>query len=263
MVDAAPAGGGGGDDSLCTVSLSPSSELGSAALFSSCGHALCASCVDWLQAYAAAGGCHAWCPLCGQPVYGVRPAGLDALSNAYAKERVEKNAVHVSAVIAWFSKKHGRCLTEQLAGRNFDGNARSVEGGTLAHFAADRGDAEGVTRLLRAGCHPDSVDLAGESALHVAAGGGHLDVLLVLAANGAELNAPNGRGLTPLIIAKAGRAKPSSSRAHAGRVKRLDAFIAKLEQLIGEHDAATAEGVEKTEEWMDMLLGREVTDESM
>ena len=68
------------------------------------------------------------------------------------------------------------------------------------HFAAQDGDVERVTRLLKDGYQPNVFDDLGKTPLHYAAEGGHLDVLRLLLASGADVNAHDERviGNTPL-----------------------------------------------------------------
>lgn len=68
------------------------------------------------------------------------------------------------------------------------------------HSAAQHGDVEEVRRLLEQGYQLNLFDDLGKTPLHYAAMGGHLDVLNVLLAAGADVNAHDERviGNTPL-----------------------------------------------------------------
>jgi ankyrin repeat protein len=70
--------------------------------------------------------------------------------------------------------------------------------------AADQGDLAAVSRLLAE--HPGLVNSTngnahGSTPLHFAAHSGHADVIRVLLAHGANINARNNEGQTPLMIA--------------------------------------------------------------
>ena len=67
------------------------------------------------------------------------------------------------------------------------------------------GKAAEVERILREGCTPDSWERdSGESALHVAAAGGHLDCVRLLVEAGADTEArARATGHTPLQLAVA------------------------------------------------------------
>jgi ankyrin repeat protein len=68
------------------------------------------------------------------------------------------------------------------------------------HFAAQEGDVEGVKRLLKEGYQPNLFDELGNTPLHYAAMRGHLNVMNVLLAAGADVNAHDESviGNTPL-----------------------------------------------------------------
>ena len=57
------------------------------------------------------------------------------------------------------------------------------------HFAALEGDVEKVSQLLNEGYQPDPFDGLGSTPLHYAAKRGHLDVMRLLLAAGADVNA--------------------------------------------------------------------------
>jgi ankyrin repeat protein len=68
------------------------------------------------------------------------------------------------------------------------------------HSAAQHGDVEEVRRLLNVGYQPNEFDDLGKTPLHYAAEGGHLQVIELLIASGADVNANDERviGNTPL-----------------------------------------------------------------
>jgi len=63
------------------------------------------------------------------------------------------------------------------------------------------GDSAQVRNLLAAGANPNQLDEAGDTALHVAALQGHLDVVNALLEGGADANAKDARGWTPIFKA--------------------------------------------------------------
>jgi ankyrin repeat protein len=71
----------------------------------------------------------------------------------------------------------------------------------LAHWLFDRaraGEAERLAAYVDAGVPVDLTDAAGNTVLMLGAYHGHPDVVKVLAARGADVNAINDRGQTPL-----------------------------------------------------------------
>ena len=73
---------------------------------------------------------------------------------------------------------------------------------TPLHLAARKNRPAIIAKLLDKRAPPNSQDLRGNTALHLAAGKGYHEVVrLLLAAPHTELNAPNKEGLTPLHIA--------------------------------------------------------------
>jgi len=61
------------------------------------------------------------------------------------------------------------------------------------HLAAQDGDVEAVTGLLNDGHQPNVFDELGKTPLHYAAEGAHLDVMRLLLASGADVNAHDER----------------------------------------------------------------------
>jgi ankyrin repeat protein len=83
---------------------------------------------------------------------------------------------------------------------------------------ANREPADAVTLLLAAGADPDALTPDGDSALHLAAKDGKLDIIRILADNGATLDLPNADGETALEIVEKmpPREPPPNSGALAG-----------------------------------------------
>ena len=67
--------------------------------------------------------------------------------------------------------------------------------------ATGRGDA--TRRLLDHGANPNARDKRGNTALHGAADGGHIEIVVLLLSRKAERNVRNADGLTPADIARA------------------------------------------------------------
>jgi len=89
-----------------------------------------------------------------------------------------------------------------LLNRGASVNTRSGCGSTPLIDAAQCGDARCIEVLLAAGAHIEvATPLRGETACHFAAYNGHLDALRALIRHGANVEARNGEGCTPLIMA--------------------------------------------------------------
>lgn len=87
--------------------------------------------------------------------------------------------------------------TSELEGRN--GEKR-----TALHLAAKGGHADVVALLLSNGAKVDAIDYRGQSALHLAARGGYYSACDRLLEAGADPNLADSRGDTPLHSAAAG-----------------------------------------------------------
>ena len=83
---------------------------------------------------------------------------------------------------------------------------------------ANRSPVDAVTLLLEAGANPDAVTPDGDSALHLAAFDGKLDIVRALAAGGANLSLKDGAGKTALevVAAQPPRPPPPPAGALAG-----------------------------------------------
>lgn len=81
-------------------------------------------------------------------------------------------------------------------------SSRGKVGDTELHWAAYRGHAGIVQRLLREGANVNQRVDNGSSPLHLAAYKGHRDVAAVLIENGADVNARNREGIRPLDWAR-------------------------------------------------------------
>jgi uncharacterized protein len=79
-----------------------------------------------------------------------------------------------------------------------------LDGGKVEH---DSQILDAVSAALALGSDINAVDPSGDTALHIAAIQGHLEVVKLLASHGADLNVRNARGLTALgsVTARAGR----------------------------------------------------------
>jgi ankyrin repeat protein len=82
--------------------------------------------------------------------------------------------------------------------------------------AANRTPVDAMAVLIEAGADPNRKTDDGSTLLHEATSGRHLDVVELLAANGAELDAMNADGLTALDIAEGRRAEGSEGRRGPG-----------------------------------------------
>ncbi len=75
---------------------------------------------------------------------------------------------------------------------------------------------EAVRLLLDARADVNQPSADGNTALHLAAGGGHVALIQLLAERGAMLDATNGEGLTPLALTEPRTAQPGQGRGSPG-----------------------------------------------
>lgn len=107
----------------------------------------------------------------------------------------------------------------------------------------NREPADAVRLLLEAGADPDAVTPKdGESALHLAAKAGKLDIVEILAAGGATLDLPNAEGKTALEVVEAmpPREPPPLTGAQAGKPQGAQPaeVAALLRELMGLDDSS-------------------------
>jgi uncharacterized protein len=81
-------------------------------------------------------------------------------------------------------------------------------------FPGERGVLASARALLEAGANVQQANSKGEKAIHLAAQAGNLQLIELLARNGAQLDEPNGAGLRPVDLAAGKRARqPVDPRA--------------------------------------------------
>jgi ankyrin repeat protein len=85
---------------------------------------------------------------------------------------------------------------------------------------SNREPLDAVQLLLEAGANPDALTPSGESALHIAAREGKLDIIRALAAGGAALDLPNGDGLTALQVVE--KMPPREAAPTAGALAGME-----------------------------------------
>lgn len=97
----------------------------------------------------------------------------------------------------------GQALARRLQNASPEAiNAPTANGETPLHFAARRGNAQGLALLLAHGADVHAVDEFGLTALHHAAEHGHQDVVLLLLAFGARPDQKSYDGQTAIDLAK-------------------------------------------------------------
>jgi ankyrin repeat protein len=87
-----------------------------------------------------------------------------------------------------------------------DVNVKDDRGITALHRAAGPGHIDAVRALLAAGANPNASDSRGETALHFACEEQRVEVAALLIENGASLRAKNNEGQIPLELCKDSRA---------------------------------------------------------
>ena len=89
------------------------------------------------------------------------------------------------------------------------------------HDFAERGDLDGVRRLLDSGVPVDALDERDETALHGAAAFGHTEVLRVLLERGAAVDQTDGDQFRTALMAAAGAEVLRRSRGTPRARRRL------------------------------------------
>lgn len=131
---------------------------------------------------------------------------LDTIKAGSAKKMEEKYAGRLSELVAFplhFAANIGdlgKVESELKKGTPVD-LPEEVKQSTALMFAAERGFAEIVGRLVAGGANVRHKNKYGFTALHAAVSGGHSDIAKHLLNNGAEIDAQDNLGQTPLSIA--------------------------------------------------------------
>ena len=98
-----------------------------------------------------------------------------------------------------------------------DPNARLPDGSTPLQWAAYRGDAAEVERLLRAGADVSAANNYGATAMSIAAETGNAEVIRLLLQAGADPESPNAEGQTALMaVARTGNVEAARALLKAG-----------------------------------------------
>ncbi|XP_037804224.1 ankyrin-3-like [Penaeus monodon] len=131
-----------------------------------------------------------------------------------------------------FQKKDLRKVRELIAG-GFDANAvfqdkKNKECRPL-HLAADGGHVEIVKILLQSGADKEAKNYEGMTPLHLASWGGHAEVIEVLLQKGANGNARTDEGMTAIHLASMG-----------GHVSSMEALAAACDILLVTRDGKSA-----------------------
>jgi ankyrin repeat protein len=105
-------------------------------------------------------------------------------------------------------------------------NSRQIALASELCDAAADGELGNVERLLAHGAEVNAKNSSGMTPLHLAAGNGHKDVAELLLAHGAEVNAKNSSGMTPLHLAAGNGHKDVAELllAHGAEVNAKDNF---------------------------------------
>jgi ankyrin repeat protein len=82
----------------------------------------------------------------------------------------------------------------------------------LLHFAIDRRQSKVAAALIEKGVDPEARDVNGNTPLHYAAAVGDIDIITKLDKAGANINAQNTQGMTPVISA-IGNGKTQAAKA--------------------------------------------------
>ncbi|CAI5990084.1 unnamed protein product [Closterium sp. NIES-64] len=131
-----------------------------------------------------------------------------------------------SYLIAPFPHISRHTQRSEEAGSKFEGLAAEIEALVAAQeadltvstiYAAWTGDMAQLQQLLAAGAKADRADYDGRTPLHLAAAGGHNDLVRLLLLEGAQVNAVDNFGTTPLLEAlRAGHDEAAAILASKG-----------------------------------------------
>ena len=127
-------------------------------------------------------------------------------------------------LMLWNALRRGECRQVRRA-LNWGANVQARnerKGATLLHEAAEFGYRELVEMLIARGADVNARDVEGRTPLHVATSRGFWDVMEVLLTAGADVDAQDREGRTPLHLAV------SAYRHHPGGVYLLLAWNADL-----------------------------------
>jgi hypothetical protein len=125
-------------------------------------------------------------------------------------------------------------------GVGMDGGPGDIREGAAPPFreASSRNPLDAVQLLLEAGANPNAVTPAGDSALHLAAADGKLDIVRALAGAGADLRLKDGNGKTALEVVEAQPPRPPPPPAGALAGMEQGAEPAEVAALLRELMAA-------------------------
>lgn len=174
---------------------------------------------------------------------------LDAGADVNATNGIGQTALH-NAV--WESQ---RGVVGLLLKRGARTDIQSVDGPPL-FCAAVKGDAETAALLLAAGAEPDARNGDGDTPLHGATESGSVEIIRSLLERGADVNAPSGRGTSVLsMAAMQGHAEACRMLLGAGARRPADLF----ERAVQGGDVETVKAClppgERIEEVVDPLTG--------
>lgn len=146
---------------------------------------------------------------------------IGEIPSAY-KQEMKNRAVHALARggnLKILNELLGDCSDDKVLGY------RDIQGSTILHTAAGRGQVEVVKYLVSSYKIIDSVDKQGNTALHVAASRGHISVVdILIKASPSSVQSKNNAGETFLHTAVTGFQTPT--------FRRLDRQIVLMKQLV-------------------------------
>ena len=121
-----------------------------------------------------------------------------------------KSGTWVSPPIHWPARQGHPEMVAWLLERGADPNATDRDGKTALHFAAEAGDVEAISALLKAGA---KLEVGGVTPLHLAASNGKLDAVRRLLDGGADAKARSPNGATTIIAAATKRPRDGGGDA--------------------------------------------------